>query len=250
MPLQITHAFSLNGQHLAWAILEGDKWIENRQFRMAPGWYAVACTKLSHIGVQTDHDYKKKFESYPGFQSLDAWKGNIVGIAKVSHSISHSDLEKMKNVDDNLFADATYKVKNIISEVMPLDVLIPASGNFGTWPLQHDVLHEVRKAVKRKLEESIQVGIDPVKKTVALQVCPPLKDGKVDAAMEQVQVGTVQGKKQKSAGVQVAPKPKLKRPREWKEVEEEKKKQQTKTWVASKSALAPNTGDIRQFFGR
>jgi hypothetical protein len=37
----ITHGLTMRGAQLTWAVLEGVKVIENRHFRLKPGWYAL-----------------------------------------------------------------------------------------------------------------------------------------------------------------------------------------------------------------
>jgi hypothetical protein len=44
-PSQVTHALTLRGAQLSWAVLKGVKTIENRHFRIAPGWCAAACVR-------------------------------------------------------------------------------------------------------------------------------------------------------------------------------------------------------------
>ena len=47
-PNTVTHAFTLADPTLAWLILNGIKRIENRNFAMRPGWYAVLVYTCCH----------------------------------------------------------------------------------------------------------------------------------------------------------------------------------------------------------
>ena len=58
---------------------------------------------------------KDAYDDYPGFQNFEAWKGCIVGAVNVSHSLPN---------------DAS-KVKNVFSETIEFDVLIPIKGTGG-----------------------------------------------------------------------------------------------------------------------
>lgn len=138
-PTEITHAFSLSGGHLAWAIATGKKVIENRKFRLKPGWYGVAVTLNAHTGVLDNKWYREKYGNvYPGFSSFDSMRGHVVAVCNISHSLPH---EACKD-DDH--AHAAYPIKNIISRVVPLVSGVPAKGNLGTWPLSCEARDELR----------------------------------------------------------------------------------------------------------
>jgi hypothetical protein len=48
-PSTVTHAFTLADPTLAWLILNGIKRIENRNFAMRPGWYAVHVSQKARV---------------------------------------------------------------------------------------------------------------------------------------------------------------------------------------------------------
>ena len=147
-------------------MITGKKCIENRDFRIGPGWYGIGCTKLAHTGVADDKLYRGKFGAgggggaaaaaagdYPGFQSFSKWKGCLVGAAYVSHSLPHSACET------DFFACANYKVKNVITKVIKLKTPIHARGNFGTWPIADESCLLFNKAIQDVLNESPSTGI-------------------------------------------------------------------------------------------
>ena len=145
-PGEITHAFSLSGGHLAWAIATGKKRIENRKFRVKPGWYGFGVTMTAHTGVMEDKWYREKYpgpDGYPGFQAFYNMRGKIIGACYVSHSLPHSACK------DDEYASDNYPIKNIISKVIPFVSGIPARGNFGTWPLSIEARDDVREQVRR-----------------------------------------------------------------------------------------------------
>ena len=145
-PDQITHAFSLNGGHLSWSMLTGKKRIENRNFKLQKGWYAVGLTKLARVGVAEDKEYRDKFPDYPGFQAFEDLKGCLVGAVYVSHSLPHAACA------NDFFACANYKIKNIITRTIDLDVAIPCRGNLGTWPICEQAKDQFQQAVRDHLK--------------------------------------------------------------------------------------------------
>lgn len=178
-PEEITHAFSLSGGHLAWAIATGKKRIENRKTRFKPGWYGVGVTLTAHTSVVEDKWYREKYpgpDGYPGFDAFDNMKGKLVAACYVSHSLPHYACK-----DDDHAAEH-YPIKNIISKVIPLVSSIPARGNFGTWPLRTDACDELRLALGRLLAGGNGVIFD----THAEEDYPPdpTWDGKTKTAYE------------------------------------------------------------------
>lgn len=155
-PEKITHAFSLSGGHLAWAIATGKKRIENRHVRFRPGWYGFGVTLTAHTGVMDDKWFRDKYtiSHYPGFNAFGNMRGKIIGACYVSHSLPH---EQCKDDD---YACSSYPIKNIISKVIPFVSGIPARGNFGTWPLAIEARDEVRLAVGRLLAGGDDVILD------------------------------------------------------------------------------------------
>jgi hypothetical protein len=160
-PDQITHAFSLNGGHLSWSMLTGKKRIENRNFKLKKGWYAVGLTKLARVGVAEDKEFRDKFPDYPGFQAFEDLKGCLVGAVYVSHSLPHAACA------NDFFACANYKIKNIITKTIDLDVAIPCRGNLGTWPICEQAKEQFQQAVRDHLNAG-----KPITETGAEQTFP------------------------------------------------------------------------------
>ena len=67
-------------------------------------------SKQAITGVSDDKLYRDTFPSYPGFQVGASLKGNIVGAVRISHSLPHAAC------NDDFFASADYKFKNVTSE--------------------------------------------------------------------------------------------------------------------------------------
>lgn len=165
-PGEITHAFSLSGGHMAWAIATGKKRMENRKFRIKPGWYGFGVTLTAHTGVLEDKWYREKYRGpngYPGSQAFENMKGKIVGACYVNHSLPHESCK------DDEYAVEMYPIKNIITKVIPLVSVIPARGNFGTWPLSIEARDELRLALGRLLAP----GPGVILETNAKEVYPP-----------------------------------------------------------------------------
>jgi len=145
-PYEITHAFSVNGGHLAWSILAGKKRIENRSFKMRQGWYGLAVTLTARTGIMEDKWYRENYPTeYPGFAAFDNMRGKVVGACYISHSLPHTACA----LDPH--ADSSYWVKNIITKVLPFVSGIPVKGNLGAWPLSNLARDEVCVEVRRLL---------------------------------------------------------------------------------------------------
>ena len=99
-PDKITHGFTLKGYHWAYAMLEGErvsggvmgrsKVIENRHFRITPGWYGVVVGK----GTGRKEDYEMVRRTLPTM-AIPAWesqqakqlRGKVVGVVQITHSM-------------------------------------------------------------------------------------------------------------------------------------------------------------------
>lgn len=132
-PSTVTHAFSLNDPALAWLILKAPKGkskiIENRNFRMQPGWVGVATTATAHMSVVTEVALSKKYANFPSSFAKSMKNGCVHGVCKIGHTLP------AKLAEGNEWYVDPYKVANVITEVIWFDEAIPARGNFGCWPL-------------------------------------------------------------------------------------------------------------------
>ena len=162
-PDTVTHAFSLNDPSLAWLILHGHKIIENRDFRIAPGWYGVAVTATAYTSVVTEIALQKEHKRIPGATGLRTWNGHVVGVCKVGYSLPAVLAKK------NRWYCAPYNVANVITDYVPFLEPVKARGNFGTWPLK-----ESQGLTQLRAKSACNVG--GLKKTDAEKVLPPQDD--------------------------------------------------------------------------
>ena len=179
--------------------LTGRRLFENSICTKQAGWYAYWVPHTSHIGVLEDRRLKDAYDEYPGFQNFEAWKGCIVGAVNVSHSLPN---------------DAS-KVKNVFSETIEFDVLIPIKGTgaregSAPWPLSLSARAQVQAAIKSKFLSSPS----PVLQTRALEVHPPIPNRKLPPPHDPVPADTKSAQR-----VVSVPKPVRKRPREWTEMQ-------------------------------
>lgn len=148
-PAEVTHAFSLNDQMLCAKILVAAddtgaiKVVENRDFRMTPGWYGVAVTAGAYCSVNEEVTLRKEFPQLPPYMAVD--RGKVHGLCKIGHSLPASMVKDVPGVEPR------YKVVNVITEFLPF-TRFPANGarargNFGCWPLK-DAEHAVRELAK------------------------------------------------------------------------------------------------------
>jgi len=248
-PVQITHAFSLNQGHVAWAMLTGKKTIENRKFRMKPGWYGVSLSKVSHTGVAEDKQFRTQYRGdYPGFHSFYNQRGCLIGAVYVSHNLPHSACES------DPFACPSYPIKNIITKCINLDVAIPCRGFVGMWPISEDSRDRFRQAIQEHLDAGKEVQL-----TGAEERFPPNPNWESSSKVSYEDVGVLPSKpktKQVAKGKTKAPPPKpivktiaKSKPKPAFKSPSKPDSAPKKPLVASTSPSAGGAADIRQFFG-
>ena len=133
-PWLVTHGLTLRGAQLSWAILNGNKRVENRHFRMQPGWYAL------HTGAKTSsHESQLPLlaavDGMPSEASLP--HSAIIGALKVTHALT---LDQCKPTEPWAFGP----VVNVISAVCKLSRPVPARGALSVWRLPQNVMEEVQ----------------------------------------------------------------------------------------------------------
>ena len=142
----VTHGFCLNDSILAYGMLHSQrdpKIIENRQVAFKPGWYAVSLTGTAHTSIRDETEYRKK---EPGYKGPLGWAtSNVLGLAKVGYALPYDECKH------NHWASSSYKVCNIITEVLPFprdDVGPKVRNNFGTFPLDEKARVALSKHAK------------------------------------------------------------------------------------------------------
>ena len=84
-PDLVTHAITLKGAQLTWAILHGHKTIENRSTRISPGWYALH-TGLGKTTAEYQAGLKVKCAALPREASLA--HGVVEGALRIDYACS------------------------------------------------------------------------------------------------------------------------------------------------------------------
>ena len=137
-PWLVTHGLTLRGAQLSWAILNGDKRVENRHFRMQPGWYAL------HTGAKRD-SHESQLPLLAGVEGMPAEEdlphSAIVGALKVSHALT---LEQSKSTEPWAFGP----VVNVLSAVCRLERPVPHRGALSVWRIEQDALESVREQLR------------------------------------------------------------------------------------------------------
>ena len=120
-PGWVTHAITLAGAELAWAMLAGFKRIENRDFRMSPGWYAL------HVGDKplSKERFTRFFEGMEDVPT-SLTKRVIVGAIKIRDGLP------LATVDDEW---AEGPICNIIEAFVQLEDPCACKGALSTWPI-------------------------------------------------------------------------------------------------------------------
>jgi hypothetical protein len=130
----VTHGLTLRGAVLTYAILEGIKRVENRHFRMQPGWYVL------HTGAKTSshesqHALLSSLTDAPHEMSLPHCA--IVGAIEISHALAIEDCA----ADPWAFGP----VVNVIRSVVRLERPVPHRGFLSTWEIDVEVREDVRQ---------------------------------------------------------------------------------------------------------
>ena len=133
-PGEITHAITLRGAQLTWAVLHGAKRIENRHFRIAPGWYALH-TGAKMDSVDSQRPLLRKLTGVPGEAKLPHLA--IVGAVRISHDLAFEECQH----DEWAFGP----ICNVISEVMELSQPVPHRGALSVWEVRPDALERIRQ---------------------------------------------------------------------------------------------------------
>lgn len=160
-PQTVTHGFCLNDSRWIYAMLHAPtngKIIENRAFRLAPGWYAVSLTVSAHTSGDREWAFRKEFRNYPGHVAYA--RGRVLGLVKIGYSLPQAACEGHR------WSTPAYAIANVITEVLPFDAPGPVvRGNFGTFPLK-----EVQEAVRALARTEVLAGCR--RKTHAQEALP------------------------------------------------------------------------------
>ena len=137
----VNHAFTIQGARLGEAIVSARKNIENRFFRLGPGWYAVHVVKLLRNSSTAVEQMLDSVEGLPAADSLPL--GSIIGVALISRSIQH----ELVHPSEVWAIHSGRMYCNIISHVVRLRKPIACGGNLGAWKLGADVREQVVAAL-------------------------------------------------------------------------------------------------------
>ena len=130
----VTHGLTLRGAVLTYAILAGIKRVENRSFRMQPGWY-VLHTGLKTSSHESQHALLSTLTNAPPEMSLP--HGSIVGAIEISHALAIEDCA----ADPWAFGP----VVNVIRSVVRLERPVPHRGALSLWKIDMEVREDVRQ---------------------------------------------------------------------------------------------------------
>jgi len=132
LPQHVTHGLTLKGAQLAYALLRGPKCIENRDFRLKPGWYAL------HAGasMQALESQRELLAKVPGMPpEADLPHSAIIGAIRVSHVLS------LEQCQSNEWAFGP--LCNVVDAVALLKTPVPHSGALSVWQISAEARQEV-----------------------------------------------------------------------------------------------------------
>jgi len=133
-PGLVTHGLTLRGGLLTYAILEGTKRVENRNFKMQKGWYALH-TGAKMCSHKSQHALLASLVDAPAEEDLP--HSSIVGAIEISHALS---LEQCSAAEPWAFGPMC----NVIRSRVKLERPVAHRGALSLWPIDADVLQSVR----------------------------------------------------------------------------------------------------------
>lgn len=147
----VTSAFTVQGPQQALAMLLGLKLIENRAWRITPGWYAL------HVGAQRNSEWGlRAAETYPELPSEDQlghFFSSVVGLLHIA--------EQRSTDQCGSHCWAYGPVCHVVSHAVQLPVPLPQRGAQGLWPLPDALRRRIQEQVRSisaKQELSAQVS--------------------------------------------------------------------------------------------
>lgn len=139
--LGVSHAFTVQGPAQALAMLTGLKVVENRAWRIPPGWYAL------HVGGQRDSEWGQRAleicPDLPAETELQDFFGAIVGLLEIT--------EQRSVAECNGYAWAFGPVCHVVAGAVQLDVPVRHRGYPGLWELTEAVRERLRAQARRSV---------------------------------------------------------------------------------------------------
>ena len=163
-PEAITHALTLKGAQIAWCILQGPKVIENRRWRIAPGWYAL------HVGAGRTSPEAAAFlqavvPALPEEHTLP--HSALVGALHISHSL--------KSEDCGDCAWAAGPVCNVIDAVaVAPEPVMGVRGALGLWRMDVALAEALRQQLSHAQVRTTDVSALPALECIGHRE-PPAK---------------------------------------------------------------------------
>jgi len=140
-PAATTHAITMRGALYSWAILAGIKTVENRPFRLSPGWYGLH-TGLGSLNAETRKRLEARLARLPPAADLPP-AGAIAGLIRVDGVAS---AEGCAGTAAEPWA--TGPVRHVIGAVLALPSPVPHRGLPGLSPLSD----ATRLALREQIE--------------------------------------------------------------------------------------------------
>lgn len=132
-PGEVTHAFTLRGAQLTYAVLNGHKRVENRHFALKPGWYAL------HTGAKTSSHKSQEslLRSVPDMApELSLPHSAVVGAVCVSHAL------RIEQCASEPWAFGPFV--NVLSAFCRLETPVLHAGALSVWSLSSEAISAVR----------------------------------------------------------------------------------------------------------
>ena len=135
-PGSVSKALTMRGAQVSWSILHGGKVVENRPWRIKPGWYGLH-TGTGPIAEDTAKRIRTLVPHIPPESTLA--HGVIVGAMRVSHNGREGAWCASSPWTTGPFC-------SVISETVALPNPVPHKGALGLWEIGVDVLGPLQAA--------------------------------------------------------------------------------------------------------
>lgn len=136
----VTHGLTLKGAQLTWAILEGEKTIENRSVKLPVGWVALH-TGSGKLAPEHEARLRAKLPHIPAEARLP--HGVIMGAARIDRATT---IEGCAGTDSHGWASGP--VCNVVGAVAKLARPVAHKGALGLWSIEAAALADLQQQLE------------------------------------------------------------------------------------------------------
>lgn len=149
------NALTLCGTQLCWSVLHRKKTLENRSWRLKPGWYALHCSSTAYgVNRLTPKQKSSCGKDLPEEEALQHYRGQLLGVFRIGERWTYEQCKK------DCWAVRQESKKHgtswchEIAEVVNLSAApLKATGTQLTWKLPRAVRVKLAHRMRRQLQQ-------------------------------------------------------------------------------------------------